>query len=39
MFLTCAEELMGRACEAPGLLNVHAIPAVHNFRHYVELSL
>lgn len=30
---------MERACNAPGLLNVHAIPAVFLFRHFVELSL
>lgn len=34
-----AELLMDRACDAPGLLNVHALPAVYLFRHFVELSL
>lgn len=39
MYRESAELLMERACDAPGLLNVHAIPAVYMFRHYVELSL
>lgn len=34
-----AEVLIDLACDAPGLLNVHAIPAVFLFRHFVELSL
>lgn len=39
MYRESAERLMDLACEAPGLLNVHALPAVFLFRHYVELSL
>jgi hypothetical protein len=39
MYRESAERLMDLACEAPGLLNVHAMPAVFLFRHYVELSL
>lgn len=34
-----AEQLMELACNAPGLLNVYAVPAVFLFRHHVELSL
>jgi len=34
-----AEVIIDLACDAPGLLNVHAIPAVFLFRHFVELSL
>lgn len=39
MYRESAEVLMEKACNAPGLLNVHAIPAVYLFRHFVELSL
>lgn len=39
MYRDSAEKLIELACEAPGLLNVHAIPAVFLFRHAVELSL
>lgn len=39
MYRDSAERLMELACDAPGLLNVHAIPAVYLFRHYLELSL
>lgn len=39
MYRESAERLMDLACEAPGLLNLHALPAVFLFRHYVELSL
>jgi hypothetical protein len=39
MYRESAERLIELACDAPGLLNVHAIPAVYLFRHYVELSL
>jgi hypothetical protein len=39
MYRESAERLMDLACDAPGLLNVHALPAVYLFRHYVELTL
>jgi hypothetical protein len=39
MYRESAERLIDLACDAPGLLNVHAMPAVFLFRHYVELSL
>jgi hypothetical protein len=39
MYRESAERLVDLACDAPGLLNVHAMPAVFLFRHYVELSL
>lgn len=39
MYRESAERLMDLACNAPGLLNVHAMPAVFLFRHFVELSL
>ena len=39
MYQDSAEKLMDLACDAPGILNVHALPAVFLFRHYVELSL
>jgi hypothetical protein len=39
MYRESAERLMDLACDAPGLLNVHALPAVFLFRHYVELTL
>jgi hypothetical protein len=39
MYEESADLLMAKASDAPGLLNVHAIPAVYLFRHFVELSL
>ena len=39
MYRESADLLMTKACDAPGLLNAHAIPAVYLFRHFVELSL
>lgn len=39
MYLESALQLMGLACDAPGLLNVHAMPGVFLYRHFVELSL
>lgn len=39
MYRESAQRLIDLACDAPGLLNVHAMPAVFLFRHYVELSL
>lgn len=39
MYLESALQLMALACEAPGLLNVHALPGVFLYRHFVELSL
>ena len=39
MYRHSSERLIDLACTAPGLLNVHAIPAVFLFRHFIELSL
>ncbi len=39
MYEQSADLLMEQASDAPGLLNVYAIPAVYLFRHFVELSL
>lgn len=39
MYLESALQLMALACDAPGLLNVHALPGVFLYRHFVELSL
>ncbi len=39
MYRQSPERPINLACDAPGLVNVHAMPAVFLFRHFVELLL